>query len=246
LLFIAAAFICVLLVVMVPMIRKARQSARQSVCQSNLKQIGLALQNYHDIYKVFPPAIIYASDSTPMHSWRVLIAPFMVQNALYDAYNCNDAWNGPANRWLTDEIPDDFGGGEKYGTMLFDAEYFRYRCPGEQSSQGPMCTNYVMLIDDRAGQPNGPPNRPGSVQPARLGDSHVIIVEIADSDIHWMEPRDVLLSELSFKINDPSARSVSSQHGGACVLGADGVVEVLDETMTADYLRELLTPLSQP
>jgi hypothetical protein len=244
LLFIVFVVICVLLAVLIALIRQARQAAQQMRCQNNLKQIGLALQNYHDVYKMFPPAIAYAPDGIPMHSWRVHVAPFVVQNALYDAYNCDEAWNGPANRRLTDEIPDHFG--EKYGTMLFDAEYFSYRCPGALSSQNRMCTNYVMLIDDRPGQPNGPPNRPGSVPQAKPGDSHVVILEIADSDIHWMEPRDVLLSELSFRINDPIARSPSSHHEGACVLRADGSVEILDETMTAEYVEKLLTQQSQP
>ena len=104
-----------------------------------------------------------------------------------------------------------------------------------------MCTNYVMLIDDRPGKPNGPPNRPGSVPPSRDPKSAVIVIEIADSDIHWMEPRDVLLSELSVKINDRSTRSPSSYHGGACIAHADGSVEILDDATTEEQVRELLT-----
>ena len=103
-----------------------------------------------------------------------------------------------------------------------------------------MCTNYVMLIDDRPGQLNGPPNRPGSFPPRLYPDHSVIVIEIADSDIHWMEPRDVLLSELSMKINDRSNRSLSSYHGGACVVHADASVEILDEATTEERLRELL------
>ena len=98
-----------------------------------------------------------------------------------------------------------------------------------------------MLIDDRPGKPNGPPNRPGSVPPSLDPKSAVIVIEIADSDIHWMEPRDVLLSELSMKINDRSKRSLSSYHGGACIAHADGTVEILDDATTEERVRELLT-----
>ena len=223
------------------LIREARQDARLTQCQNNLKQIAMAFHNYHDIYKAFPPAIIYAPDGTPMHSWRVLIAPFLVQNAFCDRYDFADVWNGPTNQWLTDEVPDDFGFPPKYGTMVFDAAYFCYRCPGARRSQNRMFTNYVMLIDDRPGQPNGPPHRPGSASPAQPGDLHVIVLEIADSDIHWMEPRDVLLSELSFRINDPTARSPSSFHGGVCALRVDGSIEVFDETTAAEYVKRMLT-----
>jgi hypothetical protein len=103
-----------------------------------------------------------------------------------------------------------------------------------------MCTNYVMLIDDRPGKPNGPPHLPGSVPPRCDDKSAVIVIEIADSDIHWMEPRDVLLSELSMKINDRSKRSLSSYHGGACIAHADGSVEILNEATTEERLRGLL------
>ncbi|MHB8862179.1 MAG: hypothetical protein ACYC6N_07235 [Pirellulaceae bacterium] len=68
-----------------------------------------------------------------------------------------------------------------------------------------------------------------------------MIIEIADSVIHWMEPRDMLLSELSMKINDRAKRSLSSYHGGACVMHADGSVELLDDATAEERVRELLT-----
>ena len=212
-------------------------------CQNNLKQLALALHNYHDTYKTFPWAITYAADGTPMHSWRVAITPFLVQNALYDAYDFRQAWDGPSNVLLADEIPEvpKSSVTEKYAGVVFDAAYFGYRCPAAPQSQDRWLTNYVMLIDDRPGKPNGPPNRPGSAPPSFDQKSAVIIIEIADSDIHWMEPRDVLLGELSMKINDRSNRSVSSYHGGACAVHADGSVETLDDATTEERVRELLT-----
>ncbi len=176
-----------------------------------------------------------------MHSWRVAITPFLVQNAFYDAYEYDQPWNGPSNIRLTDEIPEvPTSSGEMYAGVVFDAEYFAYRCPSDPASQHRMCTNYVMLIDDRPGKPNGPPNLPGSVPPRLDSKSAVIVIEIVDSDIYWMEPRDVLLSELSMKINDRSKRSPASYHGGACVLHADGTVEVLDDKTTEECVMALL------
>jgi hypothetical protein len=69
----------------------------------------------------------------------------------------------------------------------------------------------------------------------------IVVIEIADSDIHWLEPRDVLLSQLSMKINDRSKRSLSSYHGGACVVHGDGSVEFLDDATTEERLRRMLT-----
>src|SRR5436190_7601184 len=69
-----------------------REAARRMQCSNHLKQIGLALQNYHDEYKSLPPAYIADTEGKPMHSWRVLILPFMEQKPLYDKYDFNEPW----------------------------------------------------------------------------------------------------------------------------------------------------------
>jgi hypothetical protein len=242
-LLIGVLLVCLLLGALASSARYLRRSARRMECQNNLKQIALALHNYRDVYKAFPPAINYAADGTPMHSWRVAIAPFLVQNAFYDAYDYGEAWDGPSNLLLADELPEVpiSTVGRKYAGVVFDAAYFGYRCPSAPRSQDRWMTNYVMLIDDRPGKPNGPPHRPGSVPPSLEPKSAVVIIEIAESDIRWMEPRDVLLSELSMKINDRSNRSLSSHHGGACVAYADGSVEWLDDATTEERVRALLS-----
>jgi hypothetical protein len=63
-----------------------REASRRSQCMNNLKQILIALQNYHDVYGEFPPACIRDKDGKPMHSWRVLLLPFLEQEALYKQY----------------------------------------------------------------------------------------------------------------------------------------------------------------
>jgi hypothetical protein len=238
-LMISIIVICVLLAVLVPSVRQRRQ-AQVMLCRNNLKQIAFALHCYHDEYKTFPWATTYAADGTPVHSWRVRILSFVDSSDLLSSYDFSEPWNGPTNClfWGGTPVTRQSTDGTRYpSTPCLPL----YRCPSAPQTQDPTCTNYVMLIDDRPGKPNGPPHRPGSVPPSFDDKSTVIILEIADSDIHWMEPRDVLLSELSMKINDRSNRSLSSYHGGACVLHADGSVELLDDATTEERLRELLT-----
>ena len=86
---------CVLLAVLVPSVRHLRRQAQETQCGHNLKQIGLALHNYHDVYKKFPWAITYAKDGTPMHSWRVRVLPYAESSAMYAAYDFDEPWNGP-------------------------------------------------------------------------------------------------------------------------------------------------------
>jgi hypothetical protein len=239
-LLIALMVIMVLLAILVPLGRHLQQLAEQLACQDNLKQIALGLRNYHDTFKVFPSAICYAGDGTPLHSWRVAISPYLEQWPFFSRYDYREPWNGPNNRQLGDDIPDTWTdkSGKPFQAVLCPSWY---RCPGAPKAQNRWITNYVMLIDDRPGKPNGPPNLPGSVPPSYDQQSAVLIIEIADSDIHWMEPRDVLLSELSMKINDRSKRSLSSYHGGACLAHADGTVQVLDDSTTEVHLREMLS-----
>ncbi len=231
--------ICILLAIVVPMIRAAQRAAVRTTCMNKVKQIALALHNYHDVHKTFPWACTYGDDGVPMHSWRMALVPFLEQGPLYDRYDYREPWNGPNNGQLGDDIPDSWRdkGGPPYQAVLCPTWY---HCSAAPKTQNMWVTNYVMLIDDRPGKPNGPPNRPGSAPPSFDDKSAVFVIEIADSDIHWMEPRDVLLSELSMKINDRTKRSLSSYHGGACVVHADGSVEILDETTTEERVAELL------
>src|SRR5262245_52541441 len=66
--------------------RTAREAARRMQCGNHLKQIGLALQTYHDVYGSLPPAYIADASGKPLHSWRVLILPFLGERSLYEAY----------------------------------------------------------------------------------------------------------------------------------------------------------------
>src|SRR4029453_12945484 len=71
---------------LLPAVQQAREAARRTQCKNNLKQIGLALHNYADVYGSFPPAYIADETDKPMHSWRVLILPFLDQDQLYKEY----------------------------------------------------------------------------------------------------------------------------------------------------------------
>lgn len=81
--------------------------AKASLAQSwnNLRQIGLALHNYHDTFGTFPPAVINGPDGEPWHSWRVLILPFLDNAPLYNQYRFDEPWDGPHNSQLLDRMP---------------------------------------------------------------------------------------------------------------------------------------------
>ncbi|HSG73025.1 MAG TPA: DUF1559 domain-containing protein, partial [Planctomycetaceae bacterium] len=89
--------IVVLIALLMPVTRNAGPAARRWACKNNLKQIGLALHNYHDSFGTFPPAYTVDADGKPLHSWRTLILPFVEQQSLYDSIDLTKPWDDPAN-----------------------------------------------------------------------------------------------------------------------------------------------------
>jgi hypothetical protein len=108
--------------------------SRRSACVVNLKQIALALHNYHDTYGTFPPAYVADENGRPMHSWRVLILPFLESSDVYSKYRFDEPWDGPHNRLLADRMP------------------YAYRCPSESRNSPPSrITSYVAVVVSRDG-----------------------------------------------------------------------------------------------
>ncbi len=87
-LLVVIAIIAILVALLLPAVQQAREAARRSSCKNNLKQIGLALHNYHDTHSVFPPGSIHGRTQL---SWHVFILPFIEQSALYDTFNFESA-----------------------------------------------------------------------------------------------------------------------------------------------------------
>jgi prepilin-type N-terminal cleavage/methylation domain-containing protein/prepilin-type processing-associated H-X9-DG protein len=103
-LLVVIAIIAVLIALLLPAVQAAREAARRTQCINNLKQMALALHNYHDAMSVFPPGYIAASpyidgetDTAPGWSWASMILPQLDQSPLYASINVWLPVQAPAN-----------------------------------------------------------------------------------------------------------------------------------------------------
>ena len=89
------AIIGVLVALLIPAIQAARENARRAACQSNLKQIAFAVQQYHTKFHVFPPGSL---DGPTQHSWMPALLTYMEQESIASIYNWKVSWDDPANQ----------------------------------------------------------------------------------------------------------------------------------------------------
>ncbi len=139
-------------------------------CSNNLKQIGLALHNYRSEFGSFPPIMTKAEDGSPLHSWRVLLLPYLEHESLYDQIDLNQPWDAPVNRALHAQCPPVF------------------RCPELRLREG--YTAYQAILDSNAW------TQKEEVGKSPLGDSmavreNVMVLELTrDHVVVWMNPHD--------------------------------------------------------
>ena len=86
-LLVVIAIIAILVALLLPAVQQAREAARRSSCKNNMKQLGLALHNYHDVHSCFPPGSFGNANSSRATNWRASILPFIEQGPAYDQIN---------------------------------------------------------------------------------------------------------------------------------------------------------------
>lgn len=104
-LLVVIAIIAVLIALLLPAVQQAREAARRTQCKNNLKQIGLALHNYHDTYRQFPISIGWNPDSSQNGNFsdKVFLLPYLDRAPEYNGTNFTQApwdssgWFGSAN-----------------------------------------------------------------------------------------------------------------------------------------------------
>jgi len=210
------AIVATLAAFILPTFRRGGEAPKRTQCKNNLKQIGLALHNYADVYGAFPPAYTVDVGGTPLHSWRTLILPFLEQQQLYDSIDLSKPWDDPVIR--------------KVG----ETRILAYQCPSSDAVDSH--TSYVAIVGPTTClQPST--HRPFS-EITDGPDNTLMVIEVAASDsFPWMSPRDVD-EDYVMKIGPDDELS---HVGGFQGLWADGSVRFLSAKAAPEVRRAIMS-----
>ncbi len=201
---------------LVPAVRSSHQAARRVQCVNDLKQIALAMHNFHASNNAFPRSAILDEKGKPLLSWRVAILPYIDHQALYNKFKLNEPWDGPHNKALLKEMPS------------------VYSCPIRTKAE-PFTTTYRVLVGKGALFEN---DKDIGVVNVTDGTSNTVMVVESKDAVPWTKP-----DELSFDpAADPSLHGAGSPHpDGFNAAMADGSVRFFKNTIDLTVFRALIT-----
>ena len=209
------ATIGVLVALLLPAVQAAREAARRSQSTNNLKQIGLAMHNYHDTYRSLPARATFDKEGKPLLSWRVHVLPFIEQNNLYKQFHLDEPWDSPHNRQLIPKMP------------------LVYRNP---SNPAPPGTSDYLAVAGEGLSFDGTKGRQFSE--FRDGTSNTILVLEADPSraVVWTRPDDWQCSA-----ERPLDGLGKAHPGGFMALFADGSVRFISVSIDPKIFQAMLT-----
>lgn len=192
-------------------IQAAQVAARRAQSVNNMKQLGLSMHNYHDVYKKMPPAVIIGPKGH-RHSWRIAVLPFIEHKELYDQYRLDEPWDSPNNKKVMEKMPAVF------------------RHPNDP--EGSYNTRYLAFVG-----PGSPFANPEGVQfrDIRDGTSNTIMFFSGPSNVPWTKPQDIDYDP-SKAVN---TKDGPFKHGFNAVL-FDGSVRFFPEDIDPEKLHRMI------
>jgi type II secretory pathway pseudopilin PulG len=206
----------ILLALLLPAVQAAREAARRMQSANNLKQLALAMQNYHDQYGALPPAVVRDENGKPLYSGRVLLLPYLESQGIYQQFDKAQAWDSPANQPLTQTAL----------SVFRDAS-----APSPPAGQ----TDFLFVTGQGTAMEGLPEGR--SIRFADITDgtsNTVFMVEVKNSGINWAEPRDLDISQ-------PMSLPAGNHPGGNLAVFFDGHTQMIPKTVPPQQIRAMAT-----
>jgi uncharacterized protein DUF1559 len=149
--------------------QKAAEAAAVAESSNNLKQLGLAMHNYHDTMNAFPPAAVCDKTGKSLLSWRVLILPYVNEEKLYKEFKLDEPWDSEHNKKLLVKMPK------------------VYAIPGKTKA-GDSDTHYRVFVGNGAGFDW---IKGGAIAGISDGTSNTIMCVTSETAVPWTKPDDL-------------------------------------------------------
>ena len=253
-LLVVIAIIAVLIALLLPAVQQAREAARRTQCKNNLKQIGLAMHNYHGVFLTFPSGYIAkipqntTSSERSLWSWGAFILPYLELGPLYETLNVGDVWLEqnlatpaglaalqtplPAFRCPSDTGPalNNFDASLSDDPSNPDADWYVRYVTSDGSDRIAIATsNYVMVSNP--GNSTTPPVDPTSYGPARgvaFQNSAISISDITDGTSNTL-----LVGERAWRFNDLTVGAANALGFSAEVCNSSGSANIKSAQLAA-------------
>jgi prepilin-type processing-associated H-X9-DG protein len=192
-----------------------REAAQRSRSTNHLRQIGLAMHNFHDTVGAFPAAASYDKDGKPLLSWRVHILPYLEQDALYREFKLDEPWDSEHNKKLIAKMPAIYAVPDSKPSLAGGTFYQGFVGKGA-AFEGKRGIGLLNFTD---------------------GTSNTILVVEAAKDVPWTKPED-----LPFDADAKMLPKLGGHfEGGFNALYADGSVRFLKDTIKSEILKAFIT-----
>ncbi len=198
----------------------ARASAREAQDMNTVRQLLLAMHNFHDATGALPPQALTDKAGKRLLSWRVLLLPFLQEQELYNQFHLDEAWDSPHNLALLEKMPSCY---RSVGTQD-DGEIK----PGYTRFVAPLTANSIM----------GKAGRPTRLQDIADGTSNTILLLQAtpSAAVPWTKPDDLLVNEAN-----PREGMVAAGQASLIVGLANGSIQELPTDIAPQQLKAMIT-----
>ncbi|MDR1483825.1 MAG: DUF1559 domain-containing protein [Planctomycetaceae bacterium] len=195
-------------------------SSNKFSATNNAKAIVLAFHNYQEVHGTLPPLYTVDAAGKPLHSWRVLILPFLDKQDLYDKIKLDEAWDSEHNK--------------QFHNAIIPA----YRTKNSATDQNDNKTcNFVTIIGSPMKAKDGT-----SLSDIPDGTSNTAATVELKESFCWMDPtKNITVEEFSKPLDGKEVLIGGSQEGGVIVGFWDGSVRIIPNKTPTEALKAIAT-----